>query len=325
MNLNGVDLFKFLFSFAVVAIHAHLLDGQEGSIVSALRIVENLAVPFFFIVSGFFLGKKISEGNEFEVYKHYICRFLKMYMIWCFVYLPINIYYELIVYKFSLGFTVFDLIRGWLLVGENPYSWPLWYLLASAVAVLLIYIFRKFKFSFSIILLCSLVLFIIGYCYTTYHDALYNLNPFSHNIMMLYDKSFRTTRNGFFAGLAYIMLGLFLAKYNSKKVACYAFVGGLILAFFNRTFCLLPLGYGVVGFLIHLHMGGNNSIFKKLRILSIWVYLIHMLVVVILLNIFPSIDNINLYLFTIMITLILAIIVCQFMKLKSFKWLESLI
>ena len=30
MNLNGVDLFKFLFSFAVVAIHAHLLDGQEG-------------------------------------------------------------------------------------------------------------------------------------------------------------------------------------------------------------------------------------------------------------------------------------------------------
>lgn len=34
MNLNGVDLFKFLFSFAVVAIHAHLLDGQEGSIVS---------------------------------------------------------------------------------------------------------------------------------------------------------------------------------------------------------------------------------------------------------------------------------------------------
>ena len=219
MNLNGVDLFKFLFSFAVVAIHAHLLDGQEGSIVSALRIVENLAVPFFFIVSGFFLGKKISEGNEFEVYKHYICRFLKMYMIWCFVYLPINIYYELIVYKFTLGFTVFDLIRGWLLVGENPYSWPLWYLLASAVAVLLIYIFRKLKFSFSIILLCSLVLFIIGYCYTTYHDALYNLNPFSHNIMMLYDKSFRTTRNGFFEGLAYIMLGLFLAKYNSKKVA----------------------------------------------------------------------------------------------------------
>lgn len=72
-------------------------------------------------------------------------------------------------------------------------------------------------------------------------------------------------------------------------------------------------------------MGGNNNIFKKLRILSIWVYLIHMLVVVILLNIFPSIDNINLYLFTIMITLILAIIVCQFMKLESFKWLESLI
>lgn len=68
MNLNGIDLFKFLFSFAVVAIHAHLLDGLEGNFVAALRIVENLAVPFFFIVSGFFLGGKISVVNEFEVY-----------------------------------------------------------------------------------------------------------------------------------------------------------------------------------------------------------------------------------------------------------------
>lgn len=224
-NYNILDLTKFVFAFAVIAIHTHLLDGLEGNFVAALRIVENLAVPFFFIVSGFFLGGKISVVNEFEVYKHYICRFLKMYMIWCFVYLPINIYYELIVYKFSLGFTVFDLIRGWLLVGENPYSWPLWYLLASAVAVLLIYIFRKFKCRFPIILLCSLVLFVIGYCYTTYHDVLYNLNPFLHNIMLLYDKTFRTTRNGFFEGLTYIILGLLLARWNSKKVACYAFVG----------------------------------------------------------------------------------------------------
>lgn len=325
MNLNGVDLFKFLFSFAVVAIHAHLLDGQEGCCVAALQIVENLAVPFFFIVSGFFLGRKISVGNEFEVYKHYICRFLKMYIIWCFIYLPINIYYELIVYKFSIGFTIFDLIRGWLLVGENPYSWPLWYLLASAVAVLLIYIFRKFKCSFSFILLCSLVLFVLGYCYTIYHDVLYDLNPFLHNIMMLYDKTFRTTRNGFFEGLAYIMLGLSLARWNSKKTACYAFAGGVILSFFNQTLCLLPLGYGLVGFLIHLQMEGNKSIFVRLRILSIWVYLLHMLVIVILLNVFPSIDNIDLYLFSIMITLILSIMVCQLMNIKTFKWLKSLI
>ena len=325
MNLNGVDLFKFLFSFPVVAIHAHLLDGQEGSCVAALQIVENLAVPFFFVVSGFFLGRKISVGNEFEVYKHYICRFLKMYMIWCFIYLPINIYYELIVYKFSIGFTVFDLIRGWLLVGENPYSWPLWYLLASAVAVLLIYIFRKFKCRFPIILLCSLVLFVIGYCYTTYHDVLYNLNPFLHNIMVLYDKTFRTTRNGFFEGLTYIILGLLLARWNSKKVACYAFVGGVILSFFNQTLCLLPLGYGIVGLLIHLQIGGNKSFFVKFRILSIWVYLLHMLVIVILLNIYSYIDNIKLYLLTIMVTSALSMILCQLMNMKSFKWLKSLI
>lgn len=72
-------------------------------------------------------------------------------------------------------------------------------------------------------------------------------------------------------------------------------------------------------------MGVNKSIFVRLRILSIWVYLLHMLVIVILLNIFPSIDHIDLYLFTIMITLVLSIIVCQLMNIKSFKWLKSLI
>lgn len=99
----------------------------------------------------------------------------------------------------------------------------------------------------------------------------------------------------------------------------------MILSFFNQTLCLLPLGYGLVGFLIHFQMGGNKSIFVRLRIFSIWVYLLHMLVIVILLNIFPSFDKIDLYLFTIMITLVLAIIVCQLMNIKSFKWLKSLI
>ena len=57
--------------------------------------------------------------------------------------------------------------------------------------------------------------------------------------------------------------------------------GGVILSFFNQTLCLLPLGYGIVGLLIHLQIGGNKSFFVKFRILSIWVYLLHMLVIVI--------------------------------------------
>ena len=69
--------------------------------------------------------------------------------------------------------------------------------------------------------------------------------------------------------------------------------GGVILSFFDQTLCLLPLGYGIVGLLIHLQIGGNKSFFVKFRILSIWVYLLHMLVIVILLNIYSYIDNIN--------------------------------
>lgn len=99
----------------------------------------------------------------------------------------------------------------------------------------------------------------------------------------------------------------------------------MILSFFNQTLCLLPLGYGIVGLLIYLQIGGNKSFFVKFRILSIWVYLLHMLVIVILLNIYSYIDNIKLYLLTIMITSALSMILCQLMNMKSFKWLKSLI
>ena len=291
MNFNILDLLKFLFAFAVIAIHTHVSEDRTTDCMAILNIVENLAVPFFFIVSGFFLGRKISVNNEFAVYKRYVHRILKLYIIWCILYLPINLYYEIVVYKFSLGFTIFDIIRGWLLVGENPYSWPLWYLLASVVAVLLIYIFRKFKCNFNIILLCSLIFFMIGWCYSTYHDLFSNFGHTEYILSEIYDKTFRTTRNGFFEGWIYIMLGVSLAKWNSRKFSLISICGGAILAFFNDTICLVPLGYGLVGTLIHIQWNGNVKIYKWLRTLSILVYLIHMMVLVALNNLYSNIDN----------------------------------
>lgn len=149
-----------------------------------------------------------------------------MYVIWCAVYLPINLYYELAVYDFSVTFTVFDLLRGWLLVGENPYSWPLWYLLASIVAVSLILHMRKRGVSFRYILVIALSLYLIGYVYSSYHDELASMGAIGKYATSLYDKSFRTTRNGIFEGLLYISLGISLARSNTKVMSSLSSAGG---------------------------------------------------------------------------------------------------
>lgn len=226
MNYNILDLLKFFFAFAVIAIHSHVLEGQQGCVIEVLGMLELLAVPYFFIVSGFFLGRRLSMDNESDTYKKYIRRILKMYLIWCAIYLPINLYYELAIYQFSVPFTVFDLLRGWLLIGENPYSWPLWYLLASVVSVVLIQYLRKYKMNFNLIILTAIFLFLIGYFYSVYHDTFADMGAVGKYATNLYDKSFRTTRNGIFEGLLYISLGIALARNNSKTLSHLAIMGG---------------------------------------------------------------------------------------------------
>ena len=50
----GIDLFKLIFSFFVIFIHCH----PEGTVPFLIANgVGRLAVPFFFVAAGYFLGK----------------------------------------------------------------------------------------------------------------------------------------------------------------------------------------------------------------------------------------------------------------------------
>lgn len=88
-NYNSIDLFKLFFAFAVVSIHTRPLVYCSVDWITRLNeIIVTLAVPFFYIVSGFLLGKKISSRNEYnsEPIKKLLFRFLKLYCAWTFVY-----------------------------------------------------------------------------------------------------------------------------------------------------------------------------------------------------------------------------------------------
>ena len=67
--------------------------------------LSNLAVPIFFLIARFLLFQKIPAQlpndtnttdtdikNSWPIARRYICRILKLYILWCMIYWPIDIY-----------------------------------------------------------------------------------------------------------------------------------------------------------------------------------------------------------------------------------------
>lgn len=118
----------------VVAIHTQPLYGIKSAVVQRLfDTITSLAVLYFFSVSGFLLFSKIdtdiSSEKNIEVCKKYLSRVLSLYVIWNIIYLPITIF-EFKENNMSFARYVLDCIRGFLFIGQQFYSWQLWYLLS---------------------------------------------------------------------------------------------------------------------------------------------------------------------------------------------------
>ncbi len=77
----AIDILKFVFAITVVALHTNLIPNSKTEYVPYIftGIFLRLAVPFFFVVSGYFLVDKLfSENKEkyFEIIKNYSIKLL---------------------------------------------------------------------------------------------------------------------------------------------------------------------------------------------------------------------------------------------------------
>ena len=87
IEYKAVDFLKFVFCIAIIAIHTNLFYGL-GMPYSYYfdKAILRIAVPFFFVTSGFFLGKSLAKertsfhSNIKKPIQRYICRLLKPYL-----------------------------------------------------------------------------------------------------------------------------------------------------------------------------------------------------------------------------------------------------
>lgn len=273
-----LDVMKFVMAIVVVAIHTRPELSFSSLIVrNFFEAVYSIAVPFFFMTSGFLLFRKISlpltDEGELRI-KSYLKRMCKLYVLWTIVYLPLTVY-GFYLDGISPLKAVVLFFRNFLLVGENYMSWPLWYLLALIVAVSIIYILLKLKVSKEGIVIISIMMALMGvgldYC---------KENSLMPQITDLYFTAFLKTRNGFFVGFLYVAFGILFSKL--EKISA---LGPILLFVFSviGMSMKLPLSNVLIVcsiFVFSISCAGNKitqDTSVRFRLLSSIIYFVHMI------------------------------------------------
>ncbi len=281
------DILKLICAVLVVAIHVNPFNDVNWYLSHGLgNGISRIAVPFFFVASGYFCFRKTSfDTFDFKVAWKYSLRILTLYFIWVAIYSP------MIVYKIS----TYDsgLIRGLLAAAKEivfGYS-HLWYMPATAFAVLVVAFALKKRISVGKILAAGFLLYIVGLLGDSYFGLL-NGVPILKKLMQLILAFFGTTRNGLFEGVLFIGIGAFFAfsKPNLKNsIAAVGFVFSLAITlvetfavdrfelarYHNIYLFLVPTAF----FLFYLALNIKLPPFKhseKMRTYSSLIYYIHM-------------------------------------------------
>jgi peptidoglycan/LPS O-acetylase OafA/YrhL len=82
------DIFKLILALLVVAIHAELFPVSFPDIAIIVEaVVTSIAVPIFFIFSGYFIGHKYFwNGKDINVVIKFVPKNVKLFTIWMILY-----------------------------------------------------------------------------------------------------------------------------------------------------------------------------------------------------------------------------------------------
>lgn len=286
-QFGGLDAFKLIAALLVICIHTSPLTTLSVNADFFLtRIVARIAVPFFLMVSGFFvLPPYLFERSRDS---HPLIRFLEkaalLYALAIVIYLPVNFYAG----QFK-GLDAAVLICMILFDGT---FYHLWYLPAVILGIMIVFLLSR-KLPFQLVMSVSLLLYGIGLMGDSYFGAISGVPVLS----TAYDAMFHIfsyTRNGLFYAPVFLTMGAWLGhspRICSVKMSAAGFALFMALmtveGFFlhhlvwqrhdSMYLALLPCMY----FLYQLVMAWDQKSQLSFRMISTWIYLIHPLFIVV--------------------------------------------
>ncbi len=348
-NYNCIDLAKFICAIMVVMIHiAPFGSPGETIIISHLNyFVQNyltrVAVPFFFVCSGFFLYKKTSlAAFSTEPTKKYAMRLFKLYVIWTLIYFPLSFKAYLRNEKDILH-AVSGYVRSCIFQGSYT---QLWYFPAIIFAVLLTSFLLYKKLSPKKITIAALILYLIGLLAQSWFGLIEPLRDAAPQIWSLLkniQQVIGTTRDGLFDGFIFVGFGMLFAFYDfsiSKKKALIAFIISMVLMLFevylleyfdfarahDMYLFLLPATFFGFSFISQVKLP-DHPIYKKLRMLSSLIFYSHLRVSVAVGKLKFTNEPLSktrlLFIITLITTIVFSLIVIKLSDTSKFKWLKK--
>lgn len=216
----GIDCFRMIAALLVVAIHTSpIASFSETGDFLLTRVIARVAVPFFFMTSGFFLISGYSRNAE--KLRSFVKRLVLLYMAAMLIYLPINIYND----YFQMDHLLPNMIKDIVFDGT---LYHLWYLPASITGAAIAWGLVK-KLNYQKALIVAFVLYLIGLFGDSYYgiaESVSCLNCFYHLIFQVTDY----TRNGIFFAPIFFILGGLIAD-NRPKIALGGCICGFVISF----------------------------------------------------------------------------------------------
>lgn len=201
-----VDLNKFVFAICIVALHTKALSILPAHVEWVIEhMIFRLAVPFYFVMSAYFLSIKIAqnENDREEVFKAYRKRLLPSYLTWSTVGLIFMIIEDFRVEHRSILEVVLHIIRTEIFYPRSA----MWFVLACMVASWIIQKLYNNKKT----LICIAVL---GYLFALTCNSYYWVfeGTIIQKALSLYLKFCVSPRNGLFVGLPFMLIGFYIPQ-----------------------------------------------------------------------------------------------------------------
>lgn len=196
-RIGSWDAFKWLAAFLVVAIHTSPLESiwPYGDFLLT-RIAARLAVPFFFMLTGYFTVEvRKTEKKLLLLYLGVTC-----------LYLPVQIYKYMGGETFTAGRILKDIFF-------DGTFYHLWYLPACMLGLVLMTLFLKCGKENAMAI--SILLYVIGLL----GDSYFGLVRLSPVLSKVYDGMFTCfsyTRNGIFMAPLFLLLGRLFREQEKK-------------------------------------------------------------------------------------------------------------
>lgn len=340
-----LDHWRVLCAFFVAAIHLSPFRDVSPLVDFLIcNIIARVAVPFFFLISGFFLQSKIDSK---EATLKYLKHIGGLYLVYTLMYLPLKItVYGYIENGKPLIYNVAMYFRDFLFLGSYTH---LWYFSALILAVVLFFaLLRVCKANDKVLFFLGLFLYLAGVMGNTYFELLVNYLPHGvRTLAELYFKLFYTTRNGVFMGLPFVIWGYLIAKKRMlickrKYVLCFMIslismlVEGLTLYYksnvssFDMLIMVAPTA--VFMLLMIMFVEKNESLVEKakyFRNISTLVFCFHILVMycvekVSTIVLDRPINSLVQYVFVMIFTILLSCLIIWCVNNTKAKWLKCI-